>query len=190
MGDALELSNHATGAGVLQRAPGANELDIGRGQLADRGLSDEERAAAYCRLGETLFYQGDRDAAVDCARAAFELCPRMEAVADFCAWLFSNCDCHREAAAAYERLLERRPGWAAGHRHASGSFAVADELDRVIFHAMQAREIEPGSVEFAHPCRHSSVCFIIHLFFKLQIYRILRADFERRRKWLPRTPTI
>ncbi len=117
--------------------------------LADCALPDDERAALYCRLGERLFYRGDRDAAVDCARAAFDLRDQDQSVADFCAWLFSNCERHREAAAAYQRLLERRPDWAAGHRHASGSFAVAGEVDRAVFHAIRACELEPGSSEFA-----------------------------------------
>jgi ABC-type polysaccharide/polyol phosphate export permease/predicted Zn-dependent protease len=149
LSDALELSTHAPGAAVFQRALGAGDLETCRRQLADCALPDDERAALYCRLGETLFYRGDRDEAVDCARAAFGLRPRQEPVADFCAWLFSNCQRHQEAAAAYERLLGCRPGWAAGHRHASGSFAVAGEIDRAIFHAARACEIEPGLFEFA-----------------------------------------
>ena len=42
-----------------------------------------------------------------------------------------------------------RPGWAAGHRHASGSFAVAGDVDRAIQHAARASEIDPSSAEFA-----------------------------------------
>jgi ABC-type polysaccharide/polyol phosphate export permease/Flp pilus assembly protein TadD len=75
--------------------------------------------------------------------------PATRGVADFCAWLFSNCEHHEEAAAAYERLIECRPGWGAGHRHASGSFAAVGDIDRAIQHAARASEIEPNSPEFA-----------------------------------------
>ena len=39
-------------------------------------VPDSERAAFYCRLGEAFFYRGQREAALDCARAAFELQPQ------------------------------------------------------------------------------------------------------------------
>ncbi len=149
MSDALEIPTNATGDAALQPALGDDDLACCQRALADCALPDDERAALYCRLGERLFYRGDRDAAVDCARAAFDLRDQDQSVADFCAWLFSNCERHREAAAAYQRLLERRPDWAAGHRHASGSFAVAGEVDRAVFHAIRACELEPGSSELA-----------------------------------------
>jgi capsular polysaccharide transport system permease protein len=107
------------------------------------------RARHYRRLSEALFYRNERAAAVECARAALDLQPDDEATCDFCAWLFSNCERHGEAAAVYERLLERRPLWAAGHRHASGSFAAAGQPDRALFHAERACAIEPGSLDFA-----------------------------------------
>ena len=46
-------------------------------------------------------------------------------------------------------MLDSRPGWAAGHRHASGSFAIAGDIDRAIQHAARASELEPNSAEFA-----------------------------------------
>lgn len=110
---------------------------------------DSERAAVYCRLGEALYYRDERKGAIDCARSAFALAPEQETVADFCAWLFSNCGCHHEAAAAYRRLLDRRPRWAAGHRHLSGSLAAAGDIERAIQHAAAACEIEPAAPEFA-----------------------------------------
>jgi capsular polysaccharide transport system permease protein len=125
------------------------DLDACYRRLHDDRLPEPTRAALYRHLGEALFYRGEPAAAADCARAAFALVPDAEANADFCAWLFSNCGRHREAAAAYERLLAKRPLWAAGHRHASGSFAAAGQLDRAIHHAMRARDIDPGSFEFA-----------------------------------------
>jgi capsular polysaccharide transport system permease protein len=131
---------------AVDAAPDPCRTDADAGECA---LSDGERAASYCRLSEAFYYRGQHEDALDCARAAFELGSGEEAVADFCAWLFSNCGCHREAAAAYERLIQDRPGWAAGHRHASGSFAAAGDIDRAVQHAARASEIEPGSLEFA-----------------------------------------
>jgi capsular polysaccharide transport system permease protein len=103
----------------------------------------------YCRLGEALFYHDQGAAAAECARAALALQPEDQSTVDFCAWLFSNCQRHGEAAAAYERLLEWRPQWAEGHRHASGAFAAAGELDRAVAHGLRACEGDPSSFEFA-----------------------------------------
>jgi len=112
-------------------------------------VPDDERARVYCRLSEALYHQGNRDLAADYARRAFELQPQKEEVANLCAWVFSNCGEHRDAAAAYEQLLEIRPCWAAGHRHASGSFAAAGRLDRAISHGRTASDLDPLSSEFA-----------------------------------------
>ena len=142
-------SEPSLGALDLERAVAAGELAARRAGLHDAALGDSERAALYCRLGENLYYRDERQDAADCARAAFALAPQQEAVADFCAWLFSNCGCHDEAAAAYRRLLDRRPGWAAGHRHLSGSLAAAGDVERAIQHAAAACEIEPAAPEFA-----------------------------------------
>ncbi|MGH7029721.1 MAG: tetratricopeptide repeat protein, partial [Stellaceae bacterium] len=150
MSDGPELPTNTTGDTALPRTLADGDLELCRRELADSAVPDDQRAALNCRLAERLFYGGDREAAVDCARAAFDLRPWQEPTADFCAWLFSNCERHREAAAAYERLLERRPGWAAGHRHASGSFAAAGDSDRAIQHGARASEIEPQSFEFAN----------------------------------------
>jgi capsular polysaccharide transport system permease protein len=45
--------------------------------------------------------------------------------------------------------LEIRPQWAEGHRHASGSFAIAGDTERAIFHAIAASRLAPNSFEFA-----------------------------------------
>lgn len=127
----------------------AGDLEDCRDALRECELAAGEQASLYCRLGEAFYYRDRRDDAAACASAAFALEPRREAIADFCAWLFSNCGRHQEAAAAYEALIECRPGWAAGHRHASGAFAVLGETDRAIHHAAQASALEPGSFEFA-----------------------------------------
>jgi capsular polysaccharide transport system permease protein len=144
-----ELEADAPGPAAFDRALHAGELDACRDVLGRCELPARELAALNCRLSEAFFYRDRREAAIDCARIAFELHPRPQSIADFCAWLFSNCGRHHEAAAAYEQLIESRPGWADGHRHASGSFAVAGELDRAILHAIRACELEPGSCEFA-----------------------------------------
>ena len=112
-------------------------------------VSNHERASIYCRLSEALFHKGSRDDATECARSAFDLQPEHEEIANLCAWIFSNCGEHEEAAAAYERLLSMRPHWAAGHRHASGSFAAAGRLDLAITHGRKASDLDPQSFEFA-----------------------------------------
>jgi capsular polysaccharide transport system permease protein len=149
LSDIVELSDDAEGVESCRRAIDAGDYEACRRRLRDGRFSQPERAMLYCRLGEALFYRGQPAAAVDCARAAFALQPEDPSTADFCAWLFSNCRCYGEAAAAYERLLECRPQWAAGHRHASGARAAAGQLDRAIAHGLRACESEPSSFEFA-----------------------------------------
>jgi ABC-type polysaccharide/polyol phosphate export permease/Flp pilus assembly protein TadD len=149
LSDTLEYPTDAPGEASSPSAPGESDLETCRRELADYSLPGRERAARYCRLAERFYYNGELQAAVDCARAAFSLSPDEEPIADFCAWLFSNSGHHQEAAAAYEQLLAKRPLWAAGHRHASGSYASAGELDRAIQHAARASELDPTSGEFA-----------------------------------------
>jgi tetratricopeptide (TPR) repeat protein len=146
--DNLELAAEAAYRSA-ERAIAAGDLAAARTELASAALATCRRAALECRLGEAYFYRGQRDDALACARAAFALEPGGEAVADFCAWLFSNCGRYAEAAAAYERLLDYRPSWAAGHRHLSGSYAAAGDLERAIEHGVRASELEPASAEFA-----------------------------------------
>jgi ABC-type polysaccharide/polyol phosphate export permease/tetratricopeptide (TPR) repeat protein len=147
--DTVELSEFVKDVEFCRRAIDAGDFEACRRQLRGGALSEQARALLYCRLSEALFYRDERAAAVECARAAFALQPEDQGTADFCAWLFSNCQRYGEAAAAYERLLECRPQWTAGHRHASGAFAAAGQLDRAIAHGLRACEGEPGSFEFA-----------------------------------------
>ena len=100
-------------------------------------------------MSEVLFHKGSRGVALECARSAFDLQPEKEEIANLCAWVFSNCGAHGEAAAAYEQLLAARPDWAAGHRHASGSFAAAGQIERAISHGTKASDLDPTSLEFA-----------------------------------------
>jgi ABC-type polysaccharide/polyol phosphate export permease/Flp pilus assembly protein TadD len=125
------------------------DLDACRLQLESENFSDQDRAQVYCRLSEALYHNGSRENAVACAHIAFSLQPASEEVANLCAWIFSNCGRHAEAAAAYERLLEMRPNWAEGHRHASGSFAGAGQIERAILHGMTASDLDATSFEFA-----------------------------------------
>jgi ABC-type polysaccharide/polyol phosphate export permease/Flp pilus assembly protein TadD len=130
-------------------AASCGDLDACRLRLDSENLSDQDRAQVYCRLSEALYHSGSRDNAAACARIAFSLYPGSEEVANLCAWVFSNCGQHAEAAAAYERLLVMRPDWAEGHRHASGSFAVAGQIEPAILHGTKASDLDATSFEFA-----------------------------------------
>ena len=143
MSDIGEIRQSAIGAAS------AGDLEACRFYLGRQDVPDHERAWIYCQLSESLYHKGSRDVAIEYARSAFDLQPKKEEIANFCAWVFSNCGRHEEAAEAYERLLAIRPGWAAGHRHASGSFAAAGQLDRAISYGRQASDLDPCCFEFA-----------------------------------------
>jgi ABC-type polysaccharide/polyol phosphate export permease/Flp pilus assembly protein TadD len=145
----LECGVGAEAAEFCRRAIAVGDLEACRRRLCDEGLPARVRAELYCRVAEALFYGQDRAAAADCAEAAFALQSDDESIVDFCAWLFSNCRRHAEAAAAYERLLDYRPQWAGGHRHASGAFAAAGRFDRALYHGLRAHELEPAAFDFA-----------------------------------------
>src|ERR1700736_2237433 len=130
-------------------AAASGEVEECRLRLECGDLPDHERARLYCRLSEALYYQQSIAEAIECARTAFDLQPESDDVANLCAWVFSNCGRHEEAAAAYERMLVLRPQWAEGHRHASGSFAAAGRLDRAVIHGRRAADLAPNSFEFA-----------------------------------------
>jgi ABC-type polysaccharide/polyol phosphate export permease/tetratricopeptide (TPR) repeat protein len=143
LSDIGEISQKAIGAGS------AVDFDALRLRLEGAGIPADEQARVYCRLSEALYHRGSREEAVDCARMAFTLQPAEKEVANLCAWVFSNSGRHEEAGAAYESLLALRPQWAEGHRHASGSFAVAGDIERAIFHGTRASDLDPKSSEFA-----------------------------------------
>jgi len=147
--EAEEISDPAIGAGSLSRSVDGDACDTSRSHVAERGAPEPERATLCCRLSEELFHRGNFEEAVGYARIAFALDAAREETANLCAWVFSNCGRHEEAAAAYERLLGLRPRWAAGHRHASGAYAAAGQLDRALFHGRRASDLDPSSVEFA-----------------------------------------
>ena len=149
MSDVGEICEEAIGAAAFSRRAGVGFAEACRLYLAHHKIAEHELPLFYCRLSEALLRKGCREDAVECARLAFDLRPAGEDTANLCAWVFSNCGRHEEAAAAYERLLEINPQWAEGHRHASGSFAAAGHMDRAIFHGRSASDLDPNSFEFA-----------------------------------------
>jgi len=66
-----------------------------------------------------------------------------------CAWVFSNCGCHAEAAGVYRRLIELCPEGIEFYRHASGSLAQIGQLDAAIADGRTASDLRPQSPEFA-----------------------------------------
>ena len=148
MTDFDEICEEAIGS-ARPLGAAADFIEACRLYLAQRRFPDDEFSIFYSRLSEALLHRGWREHAAECARVAFEFRPVQEEIANLCAWVFSNSGRHEEAAAAYERLLEMRPRWAEGHRHASGSLAAAGLLDRAILHAGRASELDPDSFEFA-----------------------------------------
>ena len=143
LSDTGEIRQTAIGAAA------SREVEECRLRLECGDLPDHERARLYCRLSEALYHRQSFGEAVECARTAFDLQRESDDVTNLCAWVFSNCGRHEEAAAAYERLLVLRPQWAEGHRHASGSFAAAGRLDRAVIHGRRASDLTPNSFEFA-----------------------------------------
>ncbi len=108
-----------------------------------------EAARLHCRLAEISFHEGRREDAVECGRRAFVLAGDDEAVAHCCAWLFSNCGLHAEAAEAYKRLLDQHPDWVEGYRHLSGSLAASGDRDTAIVNAIRASDLAPNNFDFA-----------------------------------------
>jgi ABC-type polysaccharide/polyol phosphate export permease/tetratricopeptide (TPR) repeat protein len=106
-------------------------------------------AQLNCGLAERLFYDGRGDDALECARRAFAMAPDDDAIAHFCAWLFSNAGAPAEAAAAYERLIAQRPDWVEGYRHLSGALAAEGLLERALAAAITASDLAPGNLDFA-----------------------------------------
>jgi ABC-type polysaccharide/polyol phosphate export permease/predicted Zn-dependent protease len=136
-------------AGNFAAAVAAGAFQDCREFLASAELPAAERALLCCRLAEGLYHAGESEEALSCARTAFASESENESVGEFCAWLFSNCGKHDEAAAAYQRLIACRPQWAAGHRHLSGACSLSQNLDRALFHAAMASDLDPSSFEFA-----------------------------------------
>lgn len=127
----------------------AGELDACVLCLRSDTAVDVAAAERNCRLAEALFHSGRREQSLEFGRRAFILAGAHSHILDFCAWLFSNSGCHGEAAEAYRRLVDLRPDWVEGYRHASGSFAAAGALDQAIAYGLQASEMAPHNDELA-----------------------------------------
>lgn len=110
-------------------------------RTADPGLN--------CRLAEALFHRGRREEALECTRRAVPGAGDDAAILGLCAWVFSNCECHAEAAAAYHRLIELLPDAIEMHRHASGALAAIGRLDEAVAAAKKASDLDPQDPEFA-----------------------------------------
>ncbi len=102
-----------------------------------------------CRLAEALFHEGRRTEAVECCRRALPAVGDDPAMLQICAWVFSNCECHAEAASAYRCLLELCPDWADGYRHLSGSLAALDRIEEAIAPALHAAALAPRDADIA-----------------------------------------
>jgi capsular polysaccharide transport system permease protein len=133
----------------FSRALDGGALDACLDYLRRQEVRGGDAARLACQLAETLFYAGRGDEALECGRAAFSVAANDNDVANFCAWLFSNCGCYAEAAQAYERLLAHRPNWVEGYRHASGAFAANGDAEKAIVFAEQASRLAPDNFEFA-----------------------------------------
>lgn len=131
-------------------ALGDGALDICLDYLRQRQIHGAEEARLACRLGEKLFHAGRAGEAIECGRFAFSVVANDNEIAHFCAWLFSNSGCYEEAATAYERLIEHRPDWIEGYRHASSAFAQIGSNERAIAFAIQASDLAPDNFDFAY----------------------------------------
>jgi ABC-type polysaccharide/polyol phosphate export permease/predicted Zn-dependent protease len=134
---------------ALVRAMESGALDECLYSLREDDGNGPDAARLNCRLAEILFHDARYDEALECGRRAFAIAPEDDTVAHFCAWLFSNCSVHREAAEAYERLLDHHPDWVEGYRHLSGSFAASGDSDPAIAFAVKASDLAPDNFDFA-----------------------------------------
>jgi capsular polysaccharide transport system permease protein len=106
-------------------------------------------AGLNCRLAEALFHHNRHDESVECCRRASPWAGGDTAMLRICAWVFSNCRCHDEAAAAYRLLIELAPDRVEFRRHASGSLAAVGRIDEAIAEGTTASDLAPQNPEFA-----------------------------------------
>ena len=135
---------------TFSRTLDSGAVDICLDYLRRGEIIGLDQAHLVCRLGEKLFHEGRAGDATECGRLAFAVAANDNDVAYFCAWLFSNCGCYAEAASAYERLLQHRPDWTEGYRHASGAFAAIGASERAIGLAITASDLAPENFDFAY----------------------------------------
>jgi capsular polysaccharide transport system permease protein len=127
----------------------AGALDSCLAYLNRADCNGQSDAGLNCRLAEALLHQGRRDEAVECGRRAVPWAGSDAAMLRICAWVFSNCGCHAEAAGAYRRLVELCPDEIGFYRHASGSLAAIGQLDEAIADGKQASDHAPQNPEYA-----------------------------------------
>jgi hypothetical protein len=70
--DPVELLDDEEGVEIRRRAIEAGDADV-PWRLLEGRFPEAVRALHYRRLSEALFYRNEHAAAVECARAAFEL---------------------------------------------------------------------------------------------------------------------
>jgi Flp pilus assembly protein TadD len=102
-----------------------------------------------CKLAEALLHEGRQAEALAAARRGFPETGDDPALLRICAWVFSNCGDHDEAATTYGRLVELCPDWIDGHRHLSGALAAAGRVDEAIAPAITAAALATDNPEFA-----------------------------------------
>jgi len=133
-----QISQRAIDADRFWSALGTNLLDECLAAVRRPDHPGTADPSFDCRLAEALMQVGRRAEAVECCRRAFPAVQVDAPLLRICAWVFSNCACHDEAAATYRRLIELCPDWIDGHRHASGSLAAAGRFDEAMTHATTA----------------------------------------------------
>jgi tetratricopeptide (TPR) repeat protein len=134
---------------TLYRALERGKLDVCLNYLRHKDIAGPDIARLICDLSEKFYHGGRQGDALECGRLVFAAAANDNDVAHFCAWLFSNCGAHSEAAAAYERLIEHRPDWTEGYRHASGAFAALGDIARAGDLAVLASDRAPANFDFA-----------------------------------------
>jgi capsular polysaccharide transport system permease protein len=127
----------------------AGRLDACLAYLKRINTNTASDAGLNCRLAEALFHRNRRDESVECCRRAAPGTGRDTAMLRICAWVFSNCRCHDEAASAYRRLIELLPDRVEFYRHASGSLAAIGRIDEAIADGEKASDLALGNAEFA-----------------------------------------
>ncbi len=145
----LDLPSSSIDAESFLLALAAGELDRCVVYLNSSDTDTQSDAGLNCRLAEALMHQSRRDEAVECVRRALQWADGDAAMLRVCAWVFSNCGCHAEAAGAYRRLVELCPDQIEFYRHASGSLAAIGQLDEAIADGRKASDLAPQNPEFA-----------------------------------------
>jgi tetratricopeptide (TPR) repeat protein len=132
------------------RALDSGTLDTCLHYLRQEDADRSGNARRNRQLGEALYHCGRGVEALECGRRAFAAAADDNEIAHFCAWLFSNCGCHGEAAVAYQQLIEHDPDWVDGYRHASGSLAAIGATEDAIALGMRASDLAPARFEFSY----------------------------------------